>query len=228
MTKQIWITRTEPGANRLATKLLELGYKPLVAPVYEIIPVLSSTPHLKTDLWVFVSTHAVSHAANRPWDKTKPTIAVGPSTAAELELFGISPLVPVQHSSEGIYDLIRSRFTRGIQVTIVAGRDGRKHLAQWLELDQYSCNVWIVYERKATDVQIGNTPLDAILVGSTVALSNVRQQFTSKKSVSIPLVVPSPRYVELAKSMQFNDVRVAKGSSDTAIIAALNALFSTK
>lgn len=225
MTKTIWITRTEPGASLLAAKLQKSGYNPLVAPIFEIIPVRSSVATLETDVWVFVSTHAVNQVSKEQWDKTKPTVAVGPTTAAQLEPFGIRPLVPSQHSSEGIYDLIHSRFAPSLQITIVAGRGGRKDLISWLDSDGYSCNEWIVYDRKATEFQIGNTHLDAIVISSAVTMSNVRKQYTSKSFVSIPLVVPSPRYAELAKSMQFNNVRIADGPSDAATIDTLNAIF---
>lgn len=227
MTKRIWITRTEPGASRLASKLLESGYQPITAPVFEIEGVSSPTP-LDTDLWVFMSSHAVSHAASHQWDKTKPVIAVGPATAAQFESMRVHPLVPSQHSSEGIYDLIRSRFKTGLNVTIVAGRDGRKDLGVWLSGDGYVCQEWIVYERKPASVQLPTSDLDAIVVASGAAISEIRQQFASLSSVSIPLVVPSPRDAELAKSMQFTTVLIAEGASDDAIVSSLEDLFSTR
>ena len=177
MTKQIWITRTEPGASRLAEKLLESGYKTFTAPVFKIEPVGSSVPPQDTELWVFVSTHAVCQVANRQWNKTLPTIAVGPTTAAQLVSIGIHPLVPEQYSSEGVFELIRNRFSQGLRVTIVTGRDGRKDLGTWLNRDGFCCSEWVVYERKPTNVQIGNTRLDAIIIASTDALTKVRQQF---------------------------------------------------
>ena len=228
MTKRIWITRTEPGASRLASKLLVSGYQPVTAPVFEIEPVSTPTPQIDTDLWVFVSSHAVFHAANCQWDKTKPVIAVGPATAAQFESMQVHPLVPNQHSSEGVYDLIRSRFTTGLRVTIVAGRDGRKDLSAWLCADGYACHEWIVYERKPTKVQVSTSQLEAIVAASGAAISEIRQQFATLSAVSIPLVVPSPRDAELAESMQFTTVLIADGASDDAIVSSLEDLFSTQ
>ena len=228
MTKRIWITRTEPGASRLASKLLESGYQPITAPVFAIEPVQSPTPRIDTELWVFVSTHSVSHAANRQWDKTKPVIAVGPATASQFESMQVQPLVPSQHSSEGIYDLIRSQFKTGLRVTIVSGRDGRKDLRTWLSSDGYDCDEWIVYERKPTRVQVSTSQLDAIVAASGAAISEIRQQFATPSSVSIPLVVPSPRDAELAKTMQFTTVLIAERASDDAIVSSLEDLFSTE
>ncbi|MYD46750.1 MAG: uroporphyrinogen-III synthase [Gammaproteobacteria bacterium] len=228
MTKRIWITRTEPGASRLASKLLETGYQPITAPVFTIEPVQSPTPRIETDLWVFVSTHAVSHAANHQWDKTKPVIAVGPATASQFESMLVQPLVPSQHSSEGIYDLIRSRFKTGLRVTIVSGRDGRKDLRTWLSDDGYECDEWIVYERKPSRIQVSTSQLDAIVAASGAAVSEIRQQFATLSSVSIPVVVPSTRDAELAKSMQFSTVLIAEGASDDAIVNSLSDLFSTR
>lgn len=228
MTKRIWITRTEPGASRLASKLLKSGYRPLIAPVFEIEPVQSSIPPKDTELWVFVSTHAVSHVADRQWDRTKTTIAVGPATATQLESIEIHPLVPRRHSSEGVYDLIRSRFDPGARVTVVAGRDGRKDLAAWLSNDGYTCYEWIVYQRKPTKVQIRTSLVDAIVIASGAAISKVRQQFAATSSVSIPLVVPSLRDAELAKSMQFSTVLIATGASDAAAVNSLKDFFKTE
>ena len=225
MTKRIWITRTEPGASRLASKLRESCFDPVTKPVFEILPVHSTKPTQETDLWVFVSGHAVSHVSKRKWDRTKPTIAVGPTTAAQLESMKIHPLVPSRHSSDGIYDLIRSRFAVGLRVTIVAGRDGRKDLRRWLSNDGYLCHEWIVYERKPTKVQIQTSLLDAIIIASGAAISEVRQQFTDTSCVSIPLIVPSPRDAELARSMQFRTILVATGVTDTAIVSTLEHYF---
>lgn len=225
MTKTVWITRTEPSASRLATTLRQSGYHPVVAPVMEIVPVGSSSPLGDTDLWVFVSSHAVYQVSKRQWDKTKTTIAVGPTTATQLKQLGVSPLVPSRHSSEGIYELIRARFTPEFRITIVAGRSGRKDLVKWLDSDGFCCKEWIVYDRKSTDFQIGDEHVDAIVITSAFALSNVRKQYSNESFVSIPIVVPSPRYVELAKSMQFHDVRLADGPTDTATLDTLNAIF---
>lgn len=228
MTKRIWITRTEPGASRLASKLLQSGYTPVTAPVFEIEPVYSSTPPKDTELWVFVSTHSVSQVAGRQWDRTRPTIAVGTATAAQLESIKLHPLVPERHSSEGVYDLIRRHFDSGVRVTIVAGRDGRKDLIEWLNNDGYMCYEWIVYQRKPTNVQIRTSLLDAIVIASGAALSEVRQQFASTNSVSIPLVVPSPRDAELAKSMRFSTVLIAAGASDVATVNSLKDFFKAE
>lgn len=228
MTKRIWITRTEPAASRLASKLLECGYQPFTAPVFEIEQVRSSTAPINTDLWVFVSTHAVSHAANHRWDKTKPVIAVGPATAMKLESMKIHPLVPSRHSSEGIYDLILSRFKSEMYVTIVSGRGGRKDLSEWLNDDGYVCQEWIVYKRKSTEVAVPTSHLDAIVVASRAAISEVRQQFSNLSAIATPLVVPSSRDADSAKSMQFSTVLIAEGASDDAIIRALADVFSTR
>lgn len=228
MIKRIWITRTEPGASRLGSKLREACFDPVTKPVFEIQPVHSAEPPQDTDLWVFVSGHAVSHVSKRQWDRSKPTIAIGTSTAAQLESMKTHPLVPSRHSSEGVYDLIRSRYAPGVRVTIVAGHDGRKDLGEWLRNDGYICQEWIVYRRKPTKVQIQTSLLDAIVIASGAAISEVRQQFSDKSSVSIPLVVPSPRDAELAKSMQFSTILVAAGATDTAIISTLEHHFSNE
>ena len=225
MTKRIWITRTEPGASRLAAQLLEFGYEPLVAPVFEIVALHSSPPPVDTDLWVFVSTHAVAHVADLRWERSKPSIAVGPATATQLESIKIQSMVPTRHSSDGIYDLIRSHFNPPMKVTIVCGRDGRKDLVKWLSNDGYVCGEWIVYERKPAHIQINTSLLDAIVIGSGAAVAEVRAQFAAADKVSIPLVVPSSRDAELAKSLKFILVRISSGASDSSTVEALNALF---
>lgn len=228
MTKRIWITRTEPGASLLASKLRESGFNPISKPVFEIQPVHSLAPPNDSDLWIFVSRHAVSNVSKRQWDRTKPTIAVGPTTAAQLESMKIHTLVPSRHSSEGIYDLIRSQFSPGLRVTVVAGRGGRKDLVEWLNRDGYICQEWIVYERIPTKVRVQTSLLDAIVIASAAAISEVRQQFTNAHSVSVPLVVPAPRDAEVARLMQFNTVLIAAGASNTAIISTLKHYFSTE
>lgn len=225
MTINVWITRTEPGASRLAVKLRNVGYSPLVAPIFDIVPVSTSVPSVQPDVWVFVSVHAVNHASRYAWDQTIPVVVVGPATAAALKPFGVDPLIPSHQSSEGMYNLIRTCLAPERPVTVVAGRDGRKDLIRWLDSDGYRCSEWIVYERKATDFQIGATHVDAIVVNSAVALASIREQYSSLKNVSIPLVVPSHRYAELAESLRFENVITAENASDEATLNTLKKIF---
>ena len=64
---RVWITRTEPGATRLAAAVEQLGFTALKAPVLRIEPCCAKPPQGPFDFALFVSEHAVVHAAANGW-----------------------------------------------------------------------------------------------------------------------------------------------------------------
>ena len=98
---KVWITRSEPGASRLARVLSERGLEPVVAPMVGIEP-LDVTPPAAASVCVVLSEHAARAAA-----RVRPRlgfVAIGNRTADVLRaLVPGTVTVPPRQDSEGIF-----------------------------------------------------------------------------------------------------------------------------
>ncbi len=224
---RVWITRTEPGASRLGSFLKSKGYTPVVAPVMEIHATNEPRPSKWMDLWVFVSTHAVSHAVSSGWSASGTCVAVGSATAEVLKDHVSDVVVPKVQSTEGLLELILHEFAPSTSVCIVAGRDGRPDLETGLSESGYDVNTWLAYRRCPTQFNVDLEGIDAVLIGSGAAISPVIE---SLRASQIPLakwphiVVPSERVANFARNRGLGNVFVAQGASKEAVLHALSAL----
>ena len=133
----VWITRSEPGASRLAARLEAAGYLPLTAPVMAIEPIAVSPPADPFDAAVFVSEQAVAPGlaalARAGVDPAEVQVfAVGPRTAKVLREHGISARYPEPASSEGLLGLSELVEVSGRGVLLLCGEGGRDLLEREL------------------------------------------------------------------------------------------------
>ena len=223
----IWVTRTEPGASRLSAFLESNGYKTVVQPVFDIIALPFSPPKEPTDLWVFLSEHAVTGSQAYPWDQTKPCIGIGPRTTSNLHSLGVEALQPGAPSSEGIFELISGRFHPPLTITLVAGKSGRDDLARWLSQEGFRIQQWYVYKRQKRPYLNFKHIIETIVVLNTSCLEPVQQTIIECPVFfyrPVKLVVPSQRIAEQAKARGFKHIELAEDASDAAVIEVIRRL----
>ena len=110
--RRIVITRSEPDAQVLASRLRALGAVPLVVPAIRIefadpAPLDSALARMQSYDWViFTSRNAVEAVFRRTARISGPRVAaIGPATAAELRARSVEPhLVPAKHVAEGLME----------------------------------------------------------------------------------------------------------------------------
>lgn len=108
---RIWITRTQPGAQRTAERLSLLGYQPLIAPLLEVQPLPQALDGL-TDLarfqtLAFTSPNGVAaFCALTPDLRNRPVYCVGDTTAQAARDAGFTSAVSAAGAIEDLARLI--------------------------------------------------------------------------------------------------------------------------
>lgn len=225
--KRVWITRTEPGASQLGSYLSEAGFPSTVAPVVKIQIIQGSPPSGRFDCWTLVSYHAIQSAVNLGWMPTGICAAIGPKTEEALRGHQCSTIVPDEHTSEGLYDLLRNRLAPNARICLISGKSGRGELEDWLRSDGYEVTRWIVYERRYQSPQINASDFDIVVASSAFALSEILATFRLQQLCMDrypTLIVPSERIALNAREMGFSDVKTSGGASNSAVLSALKSL----
>lgn len=221
---RVWITRTEPGASKLAATLKSAGLHPVVAPVLTVRALNNPCPTQTIDIWVFVSVHAVVNALSNGWTPQGQAVAVGPTTASVLTEVCSEVLVPKTHNSEGLFDLIRRTFPASTSVCIVKGSDGRPDLAEWLKRIGFSITNWPVYEQIPSDCAVEVKCVDYVIASSASALAPIYEQLKIQDATAedqATIVVPSDRIASRAHDMGFANVIQSDGASSQSVLDAL-------
>ncbi len=220
---RVWVTRTEPGASRLGTRLVDAGFDARVRPVLDIEPIAAPPPAGEFALTVFLSGHAVKFALRNGWKPT-PALAIGKATLRALARRGIDARTPDRSSSEGIIAAFAADPPQSVM--IAAGEGGRDVLEQWLTHRGIPVVKWCLYRRVAVSGSLAPAEaIDAIVGSSTAALRVVANMwFASSRSANVAMLVPSERVAESARDFGFARVVVTEGAGDEAVVAALDGI----
>ncbi len=217
---RVWITRTEPGAARLATALEAAGYTAWVRPVLRIEVLRSYPPPGAFELTIFLSEHAVHAAYANGWRET-PALAIGPGTQAALRTRGVLAAIPQVATSEGIADFLTSALPS--RALLAAGEGGRDVLGPLLEERGVAVVPWAPYRRVAVSGPLPDSQqVDAIVAASEAGLRVAADMwFASGRSAAIAVIAPSARVAEAAGAVGFTRVLVSPGAGVQATVATL-------
>ena len=240
----VWVTRTEPGAGRLAARLDSAGYRVVKQPLLRIEGCLDADLSLLAreaasfDLIIAVSAHAVGfamplilrHESGQGRAPAAPRwIAVGARTAEALVEFGVQAEVPEAESSEGILASAVPGDVSGQRVLVLCGVGGRQLLVR--ELRRRGADVVRFEAYRRVPATFTASPLtrelaavDVALVASAEAGAALAHLLPNASDRRLRLVAGSERIAEELKGLGFTAVVVAEGSSDDAMLAAVDRL----
>ena len=157
MTIRLWLTRTQPGAQRQARELAAAGYQTLIEPVLAIEATGAAIPTTGADIVVFLSEHAVSACADFGFCSGARVYAIGARTAQRLKAHGIDASVPDDERSEGLLNMAQLRDLRHQRVLLVAGEGGRDLLASAFSERGASVGEYRCYRRVARSGMVFDT-----------------------------------------------------------------------
>jgi uroporphyrinogen-III synthase len=223
---RLWVTRSQPGADRQAGELRAEGYDVLVAPVLQIVPTDERPPRELPDVVIFVSEQAVRHCGALDFCRRADVFAVGARTRQALAERGVDAVSPEQATSEGLLALPELRRLDNRIVLIVSGEGGRSLLQD--ELNERGARVLMFrcYRRQAaTPLEIDASCVDAIVAASGEGLARALEVWRAAGGApSVPVLVPSHRVAEEARRAGCPRVVECAGADTRAILSALERL----
>lgn len=220
---QVWVTRTEPGASRLAAALRTHGHRVLTAPVLTIAPSGEPPPRGCFDFALFVSENAVRCAAAAGWRQADwadcPTAAIGSAGEAALREHGVEPCLRALADACAVTVALAAAPKRCL---IVKGEGGRRVLQDWLRRHGAAVVEWNVYRRRQVPASIAGEPIDTIVASSGEGLAAAAKVwFAADGDPAVRLLVPSQRIAREAARLGFRTIVVTLGASAGAVVAAL-------
>ncbi len=229
---RVWITRTQPGAGRLAADLRRRGVDVLVAPVL-VIEAIAVMPPTRFDTVVFLSEHAAILGAKKIGIDGSVVLAVGDRTAAVLAELGAQATVPLLHSSVGLLELPELTAVRGKRILLVAGLSGRDLLARELASRGAKVEEFSVYRRVALDRLLPEqcsqlSKVDMIAVSSGDGFENAaRLWLLANGNANVPVLVPSERVALKGRTLGLPNVHDCAGADSDAVLRGLAGISDT-
>lgn len=212
----MWVTRTEPGAGRLARHLRSCGISVSVAPLLQVEAINTPLPIERPDVAVYLSQHAVWSTA-RDALCSERTFAVGPATQRALADRQVTSETPQRTNSEGLLELIAAHVPEGAKILIVCGEAGRGFLQRRLRTLGYCVREWCVYRRRYVAKSPRLNALCGIVELSSVGAVDVYAKLLKWDSQPDArfrkLLVPSSRVAVHARKLGFADVSLVQNAS---------------
>ncbi|WP_448212385.1 uroporphyrinogen-III synthase [Colwellia sp. MEBiC06753] len=236
------ITRPQPQAEILATKLTALGFTTICQPMFDYQPRQNAEDLAKllantsNPILIFVSKAAVTFANKlipiSSW-QTNSIIAVGDATKHALNDLGVHAFSPQQHDSEGLLALPELEQVSGKDCIIIRGDGGRELIAEQLSARGANVHYFESYQRHWLTLPANIAEhwqakqINTIIITSNALLKSVVQLIKDGDKFwqnTCLWLVASQRIAESAKQLGLKNVVCTYGASDQAILNALNKL----
>lgn len=239
------ITRPPSQAHQLAELIAQNGGEPILFPLLAIAP-LADYSRFEQQLiklsqydWaIFISTNAVQNGMPRLLDKLSVIpgnlrfAAIGPSTAAELQKFGVkNPLTPAsRYDSESLLALAGMQQVTNQRIMIFRGEGGRETLAATLTergacVDYAECYKRVNPQHDAASLAAlwQNAHLHAIVVTSSEAMRNLLAITGNGNAPwlhNVAVCVNHARVAEVPRQLNLN-IAIADAPGDTHMLQCL-------
>lgn len=148
---RVWVTRTQPGAERTAARLRALGHEPAVAPVLEVRALPWSADMTGVGALAFTSANAVAAFARETSNRAQPVFAVGDATAAAALAVGFGKVRSAGGDVGALAELIAGEPPLSGVVLHVGGRPLAGDLARALMQRGVPARTATLYETVATN-----------------------------------------------------------------------------
>lgn len=229
--RRILVTRPEPGASATATRLVAMGFSPVVMPLTRIVP-MPPQPAGACDAVTVTSANALRHVAA---DFLAPLLgtrlfAVGATTAKAASQAGFRDIAVADGTAESLAALIGQAMPAGGRILHLAGRERTAGFEE--ELSRLGFSIEIVETYRADVIAyapefLARVPGDAPLWGALAyserggsllaALSQrdeIRERFEETRFFCIS--------AKVAAALPGRRVLVAETPTEEAVLALLS------
>jgi len=191
---RVWITRAEPGAARTATRLRDMGFEPIIAPLLAVERLTPPVPDLAPfTALAFTSINGVTAFAALTPRRDLPVFAVGDATAQAARDAGFADVRSASGDLHALARLIASERSDGVllvpQAEIPAGDFDAALVAA--DARNVSIQPLIVYRARQTSVAAPQT-FDAILIHSPRAAKILADQGVARVSHAVMVCISPP------------------------------------
>ena len=230
---RVLLTRPQPGADRTAVRLAELGFEPVLLPLTEAVPLPQTLPENTPDLVVATSPQAFHHLSRELREAlARVRVAVtGEGTAAAARDAGFTQVETSGGNVWGLSDTLSGMDLSGIRVLYLAGKMRRPDLENFLRDKAVQFDVCEVYD--TLSVSYSTDKLEEIVDGgdlgcvlltsveSVVALLEIDNGGVTQAYENAQFICLSERIAETVRSRFANRISVAAEPSENGLIQCL-------
>lgn len=168
---RIWITRTEPAAQRSQAVWEAAGFDPVVAPLLLIEPIRALDPVPDDAALIFTSSHAVRHCGVMPDER--PVYTVGDATAKAAREKGFRAVKSAKGDWKKLLKLIEKKEQRYVHIS---GSVVQGEIIETLKARGFEASRHVVYHSQSLqNWPVDPADLEAVALYSTLASETLMQ-----------------------------------------------------
>ena len=221
---KIWVTRSQPGAQRSAENLISLGYETLVFPLLTIGPPITPPVVLPEEAILIITSQNALWTMTASTDRRCwPVIAVGEVTAQLAVDLGFENVYCANGTSADIVPLIQSEFPNDIRPFIhISGETVRGNICQALQALSYSArrNVYYASQPVQSLAGIQTEKIDTVLLYSPKAAQTLRA--LAPDTAHMTAISISAETDEALADLHFSARRIASEPNEVAMFTRLD------
>ena len=220
--RRVWVTRTHPGAEATAARLVGLGFEPVVAPLLAARPIMGALLDLAgVQAIAFTSGQAVSAFAALTAERGWPVFAVGAATAALARQAGFSTLTSADGDVAALAEVIAA--ARPGLVLAPGALETAADLPALLAARGIAARAVAVYETVRASLAAPPADVGAVLLHSPKAARALAAMIAEPAAAGLEAYAISPAAAQPLAGRPFRAVHVAAQPNEAALLALLSA-----
>ena len=232
MAGRILVTRAEPGAGETATRLVEMGFDPLVEPMLELAAV-SPVPDLKVDQaggLVFTSANGVRFFAEVSAQRDLTAWCVGPATETAAREAGFTDIRNADGDADALFDLLAGEVAPGAAPLLhIANTAAAGDLVARLNAAGIAAEFVGLYDARpctalsdAAEAALRSREVAAILIHSAKGAEALNACLGRFETASIHLVAVSAKAAAPLSHRVWKRTAIAAVPNETALLDAIH------
>lgn len=220
---KVWITRTAPGAQRLADRVREAGFEPVVSPLLMTDPDFP-TPDLASVLdgvaaLAFTSVNGLRFGELTP-RRDWPVFTVGDRTAEAARAKGFSEVISADGDARTLAETIAARWGDRAGLLLAPGAERPAADLAALLGSRVPVRSLAVYRTVETTAPVP-AAFDIVLLQSVRAAETLARMLPPDRAAGKALIALSPAIAEPLRAAGFAEIRIAALPNENSLLTAL-------